>query len=68
VAYTEIAERSGVAVGTVKSRIHRGHAKLAAALGDARSRSVTGAGAAPPDLAADAPTGEPSPPTRPPTS
>jgi RNA polymerase sigma-70 factor, ECF subfamily len=28
----EIAARTGVAVGTVKSRIHRGHAQLAAAL------------------------------------
>jgi RNA polymerase sigma-70 factor, ECF subfamily len=28
----EIAERTRVAVGTVKSRIHRGHAQLAAAL------------------------------------
>jgi RNA polymerase sigma-70 factor, ECF subfamily len=28
----EIAGRTGVAVGTVKSRIHRGHAQLAAAL------------------------------------
>lgn len=32
VAYADIAARSGVAVGTVKSRIHRGHARLAAAL------------------------------------
>ena len=30
--YAELAERFGVAVGTVKSRIHRGHARLAAAL------------------------------------
>jgi RNA polymerase sigma-70 factor, ECF subfamily len=29
VGYAEIAERSGVAVGTVKSRIHRAHARLA---------------------------------------
>lgn len=30
--YTEIAERTGVALGTVKSRIHRAHAHLAALL------------------------------------
>ena len=30
--YADIAERLGLAVGTVKSRIHRGHARLAAAL------------------------------------
>lgn len=30
--YADIAERTGVPVGTVKSRIHRGHARLAAAL------------------------------------
>ncbi len=29
VPYAEIAARAGVAVGTVKSRIHRGHARLA---------------------------------------
>ena len=32
VPYHELAERAGVAVGTVKSRIHRGHARLAAVL------------------------------------
>ncbi len=32
VPYADIAQRAGVAVGTVKSRIHRGHARLAAAL------------------------------------
>lgn len=35
----EIAERAGVAVGTVKSRIHRGHAQLAAALTHLREPS-----------------------------
>jgi RNA polymerase sigma-70 factor, ECF subfamily len=30
--YAEIAERTGVAVGTIKSRIHRAHGRLAAAL------------------------------------
>ncbi len=39
VPYAELAERAGVAVGTVKSRIHRGHARLAAALDDARNHS-----------------------------
>jgi RNA polymerase sigma-70 factor, ECF subfamily len=37
VPYHELAERSGVAVGTVKSRIHRGHARLAEALQRART-------------------------------
>jgi RNA polymerase sigma-70 factor (ECF subfamily) len=49
--YAEIAERSGAAVGTVKSRIHRAHSRLASTL--------TAAG--------DPPPGEPSPPARPPT-
>lgn len=53
--YAEIAERSAVAVGTVKSRIHRGHARLAAAL------TAAGAGLR-------TPAGEPSPEPRPPTS
>lgn len=35
----EIAQRTGVAVGTVKSRIHRGHAQLAAALTHLREPS-----------------------------
>lgn len=35
VPYHEIAAAQGVAVGTVKSRVHRGHARLAALLGDA---------------------------------
>lgn len=35
----QIAERTGVAVGTVKSRIHRGHAQLAAALTHLREPS-----------------------------
>jgi RNA polymerase sigma-70 factor, ECF subfamily len=37
VPYVDIAARAGVAVGTVKSRIHRGHARLAALLRDAGS-------------------------------
>lgn len=36
VPYEEIAARCGVAVGTVKSRIHRAHARLADALGSPR--------------------------------
>lgn len=35
VGYAEIAERAGVAVGTVKSRIHRGHARLEGVLSQA---------------------------------
>ena len=34
--YADIAERLGIAVGTVKSRIHRGHGRLAAALAHLR--------------------------------
>lgn len=39
VAYAEIAERDGIAVGTVKSRVHRGHARVAATLGRATEPS-----------------------------
>ena len=35
--YQDIADRLGLPVGTVKSRIHRGHAKLAAALSHLRT-------------------------------
>lgn len=52
VPYHEIAARTDVAVGTVKSRIHRAHARLAAALGRAD----------------EPPAREPSRPSRPPTS
>lgn len=38
VPYQDIAERLGVAVGTVKSRIHRGHARLAALLAETPAR------------------------------
>ncbi len=55
--YAEIADRAGVAVGTVKSRIHRGHARLAALLGG-------DLGGLDDDAAA---IGEPSPPQRPQT-
>lgn len=50
--YHEIAARDGVAVGTVKSRIHRSHARLAAAITVRR----------------DAASAEPSKPLRPPTT
>ena len=51
VPYQELADRAGVALGTVKSRIHRGHARLAEAL--ARSRAADGE-----------PSDRPRPPTR----
>lgn len=55
--YADVAERLGLPVGTVKSRIHRGHARLAAALGHLH------AGAAAPDTeAGDAVDGEPADP------
>ena len=59
VPYHEIAERSGVAVGTVKSRIHRAHARLAAALPDLDDGAGEGPGH---------PSREPSTPSGPPTS
>lgn len=37
--HAEVAERTDVAVGTVKSRVHRGHARLAALLRDEREPS-----------------------------
>ena len=40
--YAEIAEETGVAVGTVKSRVHRGHAKLAAILRAAEAGEPSG--------------------------
>ncbi|CAN5302848.1 sigma-70 family RNA polymerase sigma factor [soil metagenome] len=46
--YHEIAERSGVAVGTVKSRVHRGHAKLAAMLSEGGGSPAEPSGRAPP--------------------
>jgi RNA polymerase sigma-70 factor (ECF subfamily) len=36
--HNEIAERLGIAVGTVKSRSHRAHRKLAALLGHLRNQ------------------------------
>lgn len=38
VGYAELAQRFGVPIGTVKSRVHRGHARLASALGGLRER------------------------------
>ena len=49
VPYHEIAERAGVAVGTIKSRVHRGHAQLAAALAHLRAREPSGAAGPPGD-------------------
>lgn len=43
--YHEIAEAEGVAVGTIKSRVHRGHARLAAIMAD---RDTEPSGRAPP--------------------
>jgi RNA polymerase sigma-70 factor (ECF subfamily) len=51
--YHEIAEDEGVAVGTIKSRVHRGHARLAAIL----ASSAEPSGRAPPPT--------PAPPLRP---
>lgn len=47
--YHEIAEEAGVAVGTIKSRVHRGHAKLASIIQQAEE-AATGepSGRAPP--------------------
>lgn len=41
VPYQDIAERLGMAVGTVKSRIHRGHSRLAGLLADAQLNGGT---------------------------
>ncbi len=46
--YHEIAEEAGVAVGTIKSRVHRGHAKLAAILSEREGGSSEPSGRAPP--------------------
>jgi RNA polymerase sigma-70 factor, ECF subfamily len=37
--HTEISEQLGIALGTVKSRSHRAHRKLASLLGHLRSGS-----------------------------
>jgi RNA polymerase sigma-70 factor (ECF subfamily) len=46
--HTEIAERQGVAVGTVKSRLHRGHARLAELLGPRERPAPSGQEPEPP--------------------
>ena len=46
--YAEIAEEAGVAVGTIKSRVHRGHAKLATILAEADRSTGEPSGRAPP--------------------
>lgn len=57
--YHEVAARTGVAVGTVKSRIHRAHGRLAAILAHLHE---PGGGSSSPGRE------EPSAPSRPPTS
>lgn len=57
--YHEVAARTGVAVGTVKSRIHRAHGRLAAVLDHLDGGSGTGRASA---------GGEPSASSRPPTA
>ncbi len=56
--YVEIAERSGVAVGTVKSRIHRAHSRLADLI-TAESADTTG----PAEVTHREPLASPRPPT-----
>lgn len=63
VPYAEIAERSGIAVGTVKSRIHRGHARLAENLRHGRGAGEPANGPDP----GTAVSREPFAPRRPPT-
>ncbi len=46
--YAQLAQRFGVAVGTMKSRIHRGHARLAAALAELRDQPAQPSGRARP--------------------
>jgi RNA polymerase sigma-70 factor (ECF subfamily) len=41
-SYEEAAEITGVAVGTVKSRIHRGRARLRVLLGEVQARELSG--------------------------
>lgn len=58
--YADIAERLGLPLGTVKSRIHRGHARLALALDHLQDRAapVPGPAGAEPGAAARPPTGD----------
>ena len=46
--HAEIAEEVGVAVGTIKSRVHRGHAKLAKVLSEREGTRAEPSGRAPP--------------------
>lgn len=46
--HAELAEEAGVAVGTIKSRVHRGHAKLAEILASSREGEGEPSGRAPP--------------------
>lgn len=46
--YADVAQRLGVAVGTAKSRVFRGHARLAAALVHLRDEPVAASGGEPP--------------------
>lgn len=48
VPHAEIAERQGVAPGTVKSRLHRGHARLAELLGPREPSARSGREPGPP--------------------
>jgi RNA polymerase sigma-70 factor, ECF subfamily len=48
VPYHEIAASAGVAVGTIKSRVHRGHARLAAIMGSTDVTPTEPSGRAPP--------------------
>lgn len=57
--YADIAARLGVPVGTVKSRIHRGHARLAALLRAAEAEAPAGDDGTEPLDPARPPTGRP---------
>lgn len=65
--YADVAARAGVAVGTVKSRIHRAHARLAARLAHLHERAETSADEQA-GTSADRSSVEPLPPSRPPTA
>ena len=48
--YADVAARLGVPVGTVKSRVHRGHARLAAALAHLRGPAEPSTASQPPTV------------------